>query len=191
MKRFEELTSLEQVLLLGFIPILGATSSLGAALAAAVIGVLSAVLVWLAARLIPASVGNTTRWGTLVALGIGLSYGLSLSAAYLVPLPAAALVYLYLAGATPLVYFGAGSACTVRQCSLLLLRYVAVVLAFGVVREALGNGTLLGVDLWQPGVIPAGILASGTGALLLFAGVAFVSHMRADLKASRARENQA
>ncbi len=188
MKRFEELTRLEQVLLLGFIPILGATAAVGAALTAALVGVVSSIVVWLASRVIPAKVGHTTRWGTLVALGLGLSYALSIIAGYVVPIPSAALVYLYLVGATPLVYVGAGTLYSTRDYVLVLLRYAVVVIGFAVIREPLGRGTVLGFDVWEPGLVPVGILASGTGALLLFASVAFVNHLVSDLKSHSRQE---
>ncbi|TVR32715.1 MAG: hypothetical protein EA404_06895 [Spirochaetaceae bacterium] len=188
MKRFEELTRLEQVLLLGIIPILGATAAVGAALTAALVGVVSSLVVWLASRLIPAQVGHTTRWGTLVALGLGLSYALSNIAGYVVPIPSAALVYLYLVGATPLVYVGAGTLYSTRDYLLVLLRYAVVVIGFAVIREPLGQGSVLGIDVWQPGLVPVGILASGTGALLLFASVAFVNHLVSDLKSDSKQE---
>ena len=172
MIKFDELTRLEQVLLLGFVPILGATTTFGIALAGTVIGILVALVVYAASRLIPQATGQNTRWILLPALAFGLTYGLASVTRFVTPLPIDGPFYLYLTAATPLVYVGAGTMYKPAEFRGVLARFALVMLLFGLVRETLGQGTLLRYYVWEAGTTPAGILATASGGLLVFASVA-------------------
>lgn len=180
MVQFQTMNRTEKVLLLGFLPLLGATGELGTAVAAAIIGFVTAMTVWGVSRLVPEHHGEIAHWSVLLAVGFSLAYLFSVVAGYVVPIPRSSSLYLYLIGATPLVYIGAAGRTAeteqpVRYRTQLLLHYAILAPVFGIVRELLGRGTLLGTVIFPHGMIPVGILSTGTGALLLFAGTAFLS----------------
>lgn len=188
MIKFDQLTRLEQVLLLGFIPILGATTTFGIALAGVVIGIVVSLAVWGASLLIPHAAGENTRWILLPALAFGLTYGLASVARFVTPLPSGGPLYLYLIAATPLVYAGAGTLYRPAEFRGVLARFALIMLLFGLVRETLGQGTLLRYYVWAAGTTPAGILATASGGLLLFASVALsASVLRSALQRSKNR----
>ena len=177
-KRFSEMTPIEQVLLLAFLPLLGATAHLGAALVAAAIGVVTTLCVLHASRVATERFGETSRWTVLVATGIGASHFLTTAAVFLTPVPRVAIPYLYLIGVTPLVYIGVNQPDVSATVVPMLVRFLVLAVGFGAAREILGSGTLLG--WWLPmfdGQAPVGILASPAGALLLFATAAFLSFL--------------
>lgn len=181
----EKWNPVEQVLLLGFIPVLGASSHVGAALVAIVIGVCTALVIRAVAMRIPARMGESTRWTVLFAVGLALPYGLVLLAEFAVPLPAAVRVPLALVGAAPLVYAGVAGPGRPPRTQGLLWRYVVIMLGLGIAREGLGHGTLLGQPLMVDGAVPFGILATPAGALLLAAALAWLSRYPGFRRASR------
>ena len=176
MKRFSELTPVEQTLLLGFLPLLGATANLGTALVAALVGVITTLCVLLASRIATERFGETARWTVLVATGIGVSYFLTTAAGFFVPISSGATLYLYLIGLTPLVYIGVRRPAVPSIIVPTLVRFFILAVSIGTIREVFGSAALLGMRLPMfDGQAPIGILSSPAGALLVFASVAFLS----------------
>lgn len=176
MKRFSELTPVEQTLLLGFLPLLGATAHLGVALVAAVVGVITTLCVLLASRVATERFGKSARWTVLVATAIGVSHFLTAAAVFLVPLPPGAHLYLYLIGVTPLIYIGVQTPEVASPVAPMLARFFVLAVSLGTVREVLGRAALLGWKLpILDGQPPVGILATPAGALLIFATMALFS----------------
>lgn len=173
MTAFERLTRNEQVLLLGFLPLLGATSQLGAALIAAVVIAVAAVVVRVAAGLIAGRLTQNAEWAIYAALGYGSAYAVTTLMVYVVPVSPEFILYLHLSGLTPLIFSGVSNTRTNRDLTALLLHCGGLALAFGLLRESLGSGALFGMPLWPAGTIPFGLLESHTGALILFAAAAF------------------
>lgn len=177
MRQFENLTPVEQVLLLAFLPVLGATGQFGTALAAAVTGSIAAITVAGSATFIPGQYDRSVRWVILLAIGFGLSYLLTTLAVYLVPIPQRVRIYLYLTGATPLVYAGAGTYIKYKKLMGFLVRYIVIIIAFGFIRELLGSGSLFGTVVFADGFVPVGLFAGSSGALFLWASLAYISNI--------------
>ncbi len=173
---FEKLSRTEQVLLLGFLPLLGTTAHLTTALAGIGIVVVAHCLVRSLATLIPAKNDDAIAWILFAAVAFAAAITITHIARYWVAIPDRAIPYLYLSGFTPLVFAELGKGST-RADWRILIRFSLLMLGFGIAREALGSGTLLGNMLWSYAAIPIGILALESGALLLFATVAMIDAM--------------
>ncbi len=167
MLAFDRLTPNEQVLLLGFLPLLGATTQLGAALTASLV----VVACMLALHALHGRLGDRLDpgplWALHAAVSYGIAHGLVALMGFVVPFSETAALYLRLSGWTPLAFCGACGGRSPRQLRELGLRFVGWALLFGLVRETLGSGTLLGRALWTPGTAPVGLFATSAGALVL------------------------
>ena len=170
---FEKCSRTEQVLLLGFLPLLGATTHLATALAGIAVVVLAYYLVRALATRLPAKDDDSIAWILFAAVAFAVAITITHIARYWGAIPDRAVPYLYLSGFTPLVFSGLGKGSN-RTDLHTLLRFSLLMLGFGIAREALGSGTLLGNILWSHAAIPIGILSLESGALLLFATVAMI-----------------
>jgi hypothetical protein len=170
---FEKCSRTEQVLLLGFLPLLGATTHLTTALAGIVIVVVAHNLVRALASRLPAKDDDAIAWILFAAVGFATAIAITHLARYWVAIPDRAIPYLYLSGFTPLVFAGIAKG-NHRADWRTLIRFGMLMLGFGIAREALGSGTLLGNILWSHAAIPIGILSLESGALLLFATAAII-----------------
>lgn len=176
--RVSEMRFNELVMLMAFLPLLGATSHVATAIIAGIVGVVTTGAVWLVARTGIEKLGETVRWAILVATGLTVPYVLTAGAQFLVPLPPSSTIYLYLVGVTPMVYLGVRSDERVHAIVPVLVRYILLMVAFALVRELLGHGSLLSYAIpGLDGQPPIGFLASNAGALLVFAVVMFGGQM--------------
>ena len=170
---FEKCSRTEQLLLLGFLPLLGATTHLSTALAGIVIVVVAYNLVRALASRLPARNDDSIAWILFAAVAFAVAITITHIARYGGAIPDRAVHYLYLSGFTPLVFAGIAKG-NHRADWHTLIRFSLLMLGFGIAREALGSGTLLGNILWSHAAIPIGILSIESGALLLFATVAMI-----------------
>lgn len=172
MTTFERLTRNEQVLLLGFLPLLGATTHAGAALIGTVIVVLGLWVLRRVATRIGGRFESASAWAVYAALGYGLAYLVTAVMTFVLPVPESTRIYLHLSGLTPLVFIGVSPDRSRRERIAICLRFAGLMALFGVVRESLGHGTLFGMPLWPSRAIPFGLLATSAGAFIVFAAAA-------------------
>jgi hypothetical protein len=182
-------TRTEQVLLLGFLPLLGATTQLSTAIMAAILVMLVTLILGLVSRRIPATRDDSLAWPLYAALGLAIAYVLTTAARYWMPLPDAVVPYLYVSGLTPLVFTGNIQGPLREHRTQLIFRFVLLMLGFGLLRESLGSGTLLGKTVWQDAAIPVGLLAQASGGLLVVAATAMIDSV-VQTKKRPAKEGQ-
>ena len=168
---------LERAMLLGAYPILALTLTGYHALAGIIVVLVAALLatgVWVWLRsLLPQAIA----WLSVVAVGAAGGMAGALLLPYALPLSHSTSVLLAIAAITPIAFVmcrGGDSDETSAKTNLsVLLAFVGIMLLAGVIREILGEGTLLGFVLTPNGAIPAGIMATPVGGFL-FLGTAFV-----------------
>lgn len=176
--RFSEMEFNEQVMLLAFLPLLGATAHMSIAVVVAVAGVITTLVVRLVARTVVDRFGESARWTILIATGLTIPYLLTVGVQFVIPLPSVGVMYVYLVGVTPMIYLGVGTEDATPGITPVLVRYTILVIVFGLVREVFGNGSLFGYAIpWLDGQAPVGIVATNAGALLVFAIAAFLGHV--------------
>lgn len=184
MMDWDKLTRTEQALLLGFLPLLGASTHAGAAFVAVLILHVAGLLVGVAARCMPARFDLSTRWAIFAALGFSAALLLTAASGFLLPVPGRLEPWLLMTGLTPLVFCGATERMTPSTRRGHFLRVSGYLMLFAVIREPLGSGTLFGQALWPDGIIPIGILGSSAGAYILLAAVALGDALRHNRPAS-------
>lgn len=182
----ERMTNTERAILLGLIPLLGATTTLFAGLAAAAISLTVVLIVFLVDRgLRAAGVAGAlsgVRWALAAAAALSSSWLLSRVAPWLLPLPSGAGLALALVGATPIVFAPIAEGASLRSSTADIARYVGILLAISVVREYLGNGSIGGLLVPPHFVIPMGLFNGPIGAFALPAtlvlAVRIASHLQ-------------
>lgn len=165
----------ERVVLLGLVIILGATGNVLTAAVALAISALAALLVCGVGRLVRTSetVTEFVRWSILFTVGFGVAWIAGSLASYLLPIPERAVLYLRIAGLSPIVYYavarrGASPAeGALRESLLSWVVFAVILLGTGLVREVFGRGTVLGFLIVTGWTIPADFLASPVGAFLV------------------------
>lgn len=164
----------ERVVLLGLVTILGATATVTAAAAALVISAAAALVVCGAGLLIRTSetVSEAMRWSVLVTVGFGVSWILGSVVSHVLVLPEGTPLFLKIAGVVPIVYYAVGRRAAdpegaSRHALGAWIVFGGVVLGTGVVREALGRGTIFGFLIVTGYAIPADFFASPVGAFLV------------------------
>jgi electron transport complex protein RnfE len=160
----KNLTILEKVMLMGLLPLLGATNSLKQALITAVSAVLIAVLIKLFAKLI--SKREDYHWYLLVGIGITLSYVFYIGIIDLFPQFELYMNnYLLLLGVTPLIYLGAAES----ELSFFAYQkdFFILMVFVGALREVLGHGTIFSINITAAGYPPLGFVKDFPGAFLI------------------------
>ncbi len=166
------LTRMEQSLLLGLLPLLGATAQVGTAVAAVLILLAARLLVRAADRLTAGRFDPPARWALFAALAFAAAYAITVAAGFVMPVPGTATPWLLATGLTPLVFCALPSQSPSTARAGHLQRVCVLILILGLIREPLGSGTLFGEALWRGGSIPFGLLGSSAGAYLLLGAVA-------------------
>lgn len=160
----KNLTILEKVMLMGLLPLLGATNSLKQALITAISAVLIALLIKLLAKFI--SEREDYHWYLLIGVGITLSYIFYITIIDISPnLDIFVNNYLLLLGVTPLIYIGASKS---EEKFFAYQRDFFILMVFvGSLREVLGRGTFFSIELTAAGYPPLGFVKDFPGAFLL------------------------
>ncbi len=160
----KNLTILEKVMLMGLLPLLGATNNLKQALITAVIAVLISILIKFFAKFI--SERKDYHWYLLIGVGITLSYVFYIAVIDLFPnLEVYVNNYLLLLGVTPLIYVGASrfenNFFDYQKDFFILMIFV------GALREVLGKGSIFSIQLTAAGYPPLGFVKDFPGAFLI------------------------
>lgn len=160
----KNLTILEKVMLMGLLPLLGATNSLQQALITVFSAIVIGIIIKVLARFI--STKEDYHWYLLIGCGITLSYVFYIAIIDLVPqLEVYVNNYLLLLGVTPLIYIGASESeeyfFAYQKDFLLLMVFV------GSLREILGLGTIFSLELTAAGYPPLGFIKDFPGAFLI------------------------
>lgn len=184
---------IERVVLLGLITLLGATGTLFTALSGLAISAGAALAVCaadLALRAVAAE-SPAARWALLISVGFLVSWALTAMAPFVVAIPDGAMLFLRLAGVSPIVFFAVGANRSARESLTVWVQFGVLMLAAGTVRELFGRGTLAGY--LSPGgfTIPADFFASPMGAFLVVAAVVLGARITANISQGRATNNGA
>ena len=160
----KNLTILEKVMLMGLLPLLGATNNLKQALITAISAVLIAVLIKFFAKFI--SKREDYHWYLLIGVGITLSYIFYIAVIDIFPdLEIFVNIYLLLLGVTPLIYIGASRSedkfFAYQKDFFILMIFV------GALREFLGKGTIFSFEITAAGYPPLGFVKDFPGAFLI------------------------
>ena len=172
MTDWDKLTHLERSLLLGFLPLLGATAHAGAAVTAILILAIATLLVRAAARVTGSRFDAHTRWAIFAALAFAVAYAITTLAGFVLTVPADVTPWLLATGLTPLIFCGVSGRMPATVATGHLQRVCVLMLIFAFIREPLGSGTLFGEALWTDGIIPFGLLGSSAGAFIMLGAVA-------------------
>ena len=179
----KNLTILEKVMLMGLLPLLGATNSLKQALITAVGAVLIALLIKFFARFI--SERKDYNWYLLIGVGITLSYIFYIAIIDIFPnFEVFINNYLLLLGVTPLIYIGASKSedefFSYQKDFFILMIFV------GSLREVLGKGSIFSLQLTAAGYPPLGFVKDFPGAFLIVSIIyLLVELLRKDKKSLR------
>ena len=161
----------ERTVLLGLIPLLGASGQLSVGLAALV----ACVLIGLSARLLNratvARISDAMRWPLLFAVGLAVAFVVFALAGFVLPVSERILPYVLISGVSPICYYGCAQQVSAKELGAVLGRFAALMLAFGVIREPLGRGTIAGFEVLGGGDVPMSLLSSAPGAFLLTGAV--------------------
>ncbi len=166
----------EKTLILGAYPLLALTVTAYEATAASAIVILAAVLASATMLWLRSILPKPLQWLAIVAVPGAVALGAGLLAPYLLPLPTAVTTRLAVAGITPIVFAGCVTGEQAPKGSILpmFISFVAVMLIAGIVREALGNGTVFMRQITPSGHAAAGIMGTPTGAFL-FLGTTMIA----------------
>lgn len=160
----KNLTILEKVMLMGLLPLLGATNNLKQALITAISAVLIAVLIKFMAKFISAK--EDYHWYLLIGLGITLSYIFYIAIIDTFPnLEVFTNNYLPLLGVTPLIYIGASR--SENKFFAYQKDFFILMVFVGALREILGRGSIFSINLTAAGYPPLGFVKDFPGAFLI------------------------
>ena len=167
----------EKALLLGFIPLLGATANVYTALAATSIVMLATCFIggwdFMLRRVQAQRIGysGSVRWMLVIVLAGVLSWFLGTIAPFAIPLATDDILLLQLSGVTPIVFLSVSAAHSRREVVQLQARFLFLMLVLAVIREILGQGTIAGFLVTGYGT-PAAVFQGPVGAFLLLGAVA-------------------
>ncbi|MFP4199557.1 MAG: hypothetical protein ACLFSO_08200 [Halanaerobium sp.] len=160
----KNLTILEKVMLMGLLPLLGATNNLKQALITAISAVLIALLIKVIARFI--SEREDYHWYLLIGVGITLSYISYIALIDLFPdFEIFVNNYLLLLGVTPLIYIGASR--SESEFFAYQKDFFILMVFVGALREILGRGSIFSIQLTAAGYPPLGFVKDFPGAFLI------------------------
>ena len=159
----------EWVVLMGLVTLLGATGTFFSALAGLAISALAALAVCLVHLLLKvlAIESPGARWSLIISTGFLVSWILSGLATFLVVIPPGAILYLQLAGVSPIVFYGLVKDVSAREALLGWAQFGILLILVGSVREFFGRGTFAGYLTPVGFTIPADFFASPVGAFLI------------------------
>ena len=180
---------LELVVLLGFITLLGATSTLAGGLAALVITVVAGAFVFLTGQILRLgkAIPMAMKWAVLLSVGFGAGWIGSYIVFYVLPISSSLMLYLQLSGLTPLVYFAVGDSVSWRETGLNWLIFICLLPSIAALREFLGRGTLLGYIVGGNPAIPADFFAGPIGAFLVLGTLVIIARLAANLTGHKSK----
>lgn len=184
----------EKALLLGFIPLLGATANVYTALAATSIIIFATCLIggwdFVLHRVQAQKMGysGSVRWMLVIVLAGALSWFLGTLAPFAIPLANDDILLLQLSGLTPIVFLSVSTAQPRRTVVGLQARFIFLMLAMAVIREILGQGKFAGL-LVTGYVTPAAVFESPVGAFLLLGAVSLLARWLHHLQSSKTGGN--
>ena len=160
----KNLTILEKVMLMGLLPLLGATNNLKQALITAISAVLISLLIKFFARFITER--EDYHWYLLIGVGITLSYVFYIAVIDIFPeLEIYVNNYLLLLGVTPLIYIGASR--SENEFFAYQKDFFILMIFVGALRELLGRGSIFSIQLTAAGYPPLGFVKDFPGAFLI------------------------
>ena len=180
----------EKALLLGFIPLLGATTDMYTALAATGIVMLATCLIgggdFVLRRVQAQRMGysGSVRWMLVIVLAGALSWFLGTLAPFAIPLAHNDILLLQLSGLTPIVFLSVSATQPRRDVLRLQARFIFLMLVLAVIREILGQGKIAGF-LVTGYVTPAAVFESPVGAFLLLGAVSLLARWLHNLQSSK------
>ncbi|GAB6091400.1 hypothetical protein [Spirochaeta dissipatitropha] len=178
---------LEKAVLLGLITLAGSSSTAISAIAGIVVSAAAALVVCLLSLLLKLVDRDSKwlRWSLLLSAGFGTSWLLAGIIPYLLPLPSGTLIFLQIAGVSPIVFYGVAGKVSALESAGVWAYFGAAMIIAGIFRELLGRGTLFG---YLPGgsyTIPADFMAGPIGAFLTAGTMVLAARIVALLKAQR------
>jgi hypothetical protein len=160
----KNLTILEKVMLMGLLPLLGATNNLKQALITAISAVLISLLIKFFARFMTER--EDYHWYLLIGVGITLSYVFYIAVIDIFPeLEIYVNNYLLLLGVTPLIYIGASR--SENKFFAYQKDFFILMIFVGALRELLGRGSIFSIQLTAAGYPPLGFVKDFPGAFLI------------------------
>ncbi len=166
MKNFNNM--IEQVMLLGLIPILGGSRNIQTAIITTIILVVTAVILRIFSRIINTKNLAGAHWVLFLAIGISLTYSAYLFSAYLYPeVFQYSGMYLMLVGVTPLTYFGCKSNVKFVDLWKRFNIFFIVIILVSFFRELIGFGAILGRSFFEVGFAPLSSFQGAPGAFII------------------------
>ena len=161
----------ERTILLGLLPLLGASGQLSVGVSA----LLTCVVIGVVTRLLNKATVNTLseamRWPLLFAVGLAIAFVVYALAGFVLPVSDRILPYVLISGVSPICYYGCAQQVSTKEFGAVLGRFAALILAFGVIREPLGRGTLAGFEVFGGGDVPMSLMSIAPGAFVLTGAV--------------------
>ncbi|TVQ98725.1 MAG: hypothetical protein EA403_13855 [Spirochaetaceae bacterium] len=169
----DEVLRIERIVLLGLVTLLGATGTLLTALAGLTISAAAALAVCGVNAVVRITAGESpfARWSLLISVGFIISWLLASLAPFVVVVPDGAILFLQLAGVSPIVFYAVAQKVSARDALIGWAQFGVLLLTAGVVREVFGRGTIAGYLAPGGFVIPADFFASPMGAFLVVGAV--------------------
>ncbi len=159
---------IEQVLLLGLIPILGGSRNIQTAVITTIILILTAVILRIFSRIINIENLAGAHWILFLSIGISLTYSSYLFTAYLYPeVFQFSSMYLLLIGVTPLTYYGCKSEVTIADLWKRFNIFFIVIIIVSFFRELIGFGAILGRTFFEVGFAPLSTFQKAPGAFII------------------------
>ncbi len=158
----------EQVLLLGLLPILGGSRNLLTAVIVTAVFVLIALLSRMISRIIKIEALADSHWIFLLAFGISIAYVCYLATAYLYPeVYQYSGMYILLVGVTPLTYIGCKEEVSFSSLWKKINVFFVAILLVAFFRELIGFGSIVGRDLMEVGFAPLSIFGQSAGGFVI------------------------
>ena len=158
----------EQVLLLGLLPILGGSRNLLTAVIVTAVFVLIALLSRMISRIIKIEALADAHWIFLLAFGISIAYVCYLATAYLYPeVYQYSGMYILLVGVTPLTYIGCKEEVSFSSLWKKINVFFVAILLVAFFRELIGFGSIVGRDLMEVGFAPLSIFGQSAGGFVI------------------------
>ncbi|MFW6279285.1 MAG: Rnf-Nqr domain containing protein [Bacillota bacterium] len=160
---------LPKLILPGLLPLLGGTTNLGTALVIAlsftVMTVVIRLIYFVLDRIIPQK-PRELLWIFVLSLGLGISYSLYILLPELLTFTSDYVnIYLMFLGLTPIVYTGCSKSVKWDSVLATILAFSVFLTLTGVLREFIGQGKILEMELLDFSLIP--IISGPVGAFLV------------------------
>jgi len=177
-------SQIERVILLGFFPLVAATTSGWLALGAGIVilTILGAVqgIVLVTQKLEP-----SFRWALLLVISFSLSWLLSQVLPFILPVSQGSAMILLISGITPLVFRPGTKEFNVKSGLTDGLVFFGLLIFLGVVREYLGRGSMFGLLVPPYYVTPMGLFNQPIGGFTLLGTLVLFSRIAQYLQAKK------